>query len=168
MLANIPAAAGVAIIEAGISVRLKINTVGLIIAVALAIAACGYVRSGTWDDDQKNWNRAFGTPKPADVVVVHSRYWRAPHWTYEAGYLFELQPNAALRAQIFSQNRLRQLQDAEAAAATRPCFGECPAWFAPKPFTEYEIRVYADDPTGNFRLLIDRQTGHLFLADYQV
>jgi len=26
----------------------------------------------------------------------------------------------------------------------------------------------ADDPASNFRLLIDTQTGHIFLADYQV
>ena len=140
----------------------------IVAMAALATAACGYVRSGTWDDVPENWHRAFGTTKPADVVVVHSRYWRAPHWTYEAGYLFEIQPHAALRAQLFSRNRLRKLQDAEAAAATRPCFAECPSWFAPKPLTEYEIWTYADDASSNFRLLIDKQTGHIFLADYQV
>ena len=63
---------------------------------------------------------------------------------------------------------MRKLQDAEAAVATRPCFAECPSWFAPKPLTEYEIWTYADDASGNFRLLIDKQTGHIFLADYQV
>ena len=45
---------------------------------------------------------------------------------------------------------------------------ECPSWFAPKPLTEYEIWTYADDASSNFRLLIDKQTGHIFLADYQV
>ncbi len=33
----------------------------------------------------------------ADVVIVHSRCWRAPHWTHEAGYLFEIRSNAAFR-----------------------------------------------------------------------
>jgi hypothetical protein len=140
----------------------------IVAMAAVATAACGYVRSGTWDDVPENWHRAFGTTKPADVVVVHSRYWRTPHWTYEAGYLFEIQPHAALRTQLFGRNRLRKLQDAEAAAATRPCFAECPSWFAPKPLKEYEIWLYADDASSNFRLLIDKQTGHIFLADYQV
>jgi hypothetical protein len=139
----------------------------LLIAVVVA-GSCGYVRSGTWDDAPENWSRAFQSTKPADVVVVHSRYWRAPHFTYEAGYLFEIQPNAAMREQLFSRNRLRRLVDAEVAKASRPCFGECPSWFAPKPLDEYELWVYADEPDSDFMVLIDKKTGSIFLGDYQV
>jgi hypothetical protein len=139
----------------------------LLIAVVVA-GSCGYVRSGTWDDAPENWSRAFQSTKPADVVVVHSRYWRTPHWTYEAGYLFEIQPNAALREQLFRRNRLRALQDAEVAAATRPCVGACPVWFAPKALQEYEIWVYADEPDGSFMILIDKKLGTMFLGDCQV
>ena len=32
----------------------------------------------------------------------------------------------------------------------------------------YEIWAYTDDPTSNSRVLIDRDTGNIFLADYQV
>ena len=129
--------------------------------MAAAVAAgCGYVRSGTWDDVPENWHRAFQSTKPADVVVVHSRYWRAPHWTYEAGYLFEIQPSAAFREQLFSQNRLRtHFKTRRLRQPTRPCFGECPAWFAPKALQDYEIWVYADEPKSNFMVLIDRATG---------
>ena len=158
---------GVAILGVDESMSSNRGYVVLLI-VAVAVAACGYVRSGTWDDAPENWYRAFKTTKPDGIVVVHSRYWRAPHWTYEAGYVFEIQPHAALREQLFAGNRLRKLQDAETANATRPCFGECPSWFAPKPLKEYEIWVYADDPNSNFRVLIDTETGHIFLADYQV
>ena len=140
----------------------------VLIIVAAVTSGCGYVRSGSWDDVPENWHRAFKSTKPDDVVVVHSRYWRAPHWTYEAGYMFEVQPNAAFREQLFGQNRLRKLPEAEMSGATRPCFGACPSWFAPKPLKGYEIWVYTDDPTSNFRVLIDRDTGKIFLTDYQV
>jgi len=64
--------------------------------VVCCTAGCGYFASGTWDDDSKNWTRAFDTSKPPDVVVVHSRYSRFPHWTYEFEYYFHIAPNAAL------------------------------------------------------------------------
>ena len=140
----------------------------VLLIAALVGASCGYVRSGTWDDAPENWSRAFQCTKPADVVVVHSRYWRAPHFTYEAGYMFQIQPNAPLREQLFTRNRLRQLQDAEISAATRPCFGECPLWFAPKPLRDYEIWVYADEPNSSFMVLIDKKTGSIFVGDYKV
>ena len=82
--------------------------------------------------------------------------------------MFEIEPNAAFRQQLFGQNRLRKLEDAEITGATRPCFGECPSWFAPKPIAEYEIWAYEDEPNSNFRVLIDRTTGNMFLGDYQV
>ena len=140
----------------------------VLLVAALVAASCGYARSGRWDDQPENWYRAFQTTKPADVVIVHSRYWRAPHWTYEAGYLFEIQSNAAFREQLFSQNRLRKLRDDEIRKAPRPCFGECPSWFAPKRLQQYDIWTYADDQHSNFRLLIDKETGTIFLGDHQV
>jgi len=140
----------------------------VLIIAAVVIAGCGYVRSGTWDDVPENWHRAFQSARPDDVVVVHSRYWRAPHWTYEAGYMFEVRPNTAFREQLFGQNRLRKLPEAEMAEATRPCFGACPSWFAPKPLKRYEIWAYTNDPNSNFRVLIDSETGNIFLADHQV
>jgi hypothetical protein len=130
--------------------------------------ACGYVRSGSWDDDPGNWHKAFRSTKPDDVVVVHSRYWRNPHWSYEAGYTFELAPNAKLREQLFAQNRLVKLEGRAAAEAKELCFQECPAWFAPKSIENYDVWTYADEPNSNFRVLIDKTTGAMFLTDYQV
>jgi hypothetical protein len=69
---------------------------------------------------------------------------------------------------LFKENRLLKLEGAAAIESHRPCFSECPAWFAPKAVDEYEIWTYADDPRGNFRVLIDRKTGTMFLSDYQV
>jgi len=135
--------------------------------VALA-SGCGYLKSGTWEDDPANWNKAFRSTKPDDVIVVHSRYWRSPHWSYEAGYVFEIAANAALRQRLFSENRLVKLGGAAAAESKRLCFGECPVWFAPKPVEQYEVWGYAEEPKGNFRVLIDRDTGTIFLSDFQV
>jgi hypothetical protein len=129
---------------------------------------CGYLKSGTWEDDPANWEKAFRSARPDHVVVVHSRYWRSPHWSYEAGYVFEVAANAALRQQLFRQNRLAKLEGPAAAEAKRLCFPECPAWFAPKSVDEYEVWRYADEPSSNFRLLIDRTTGTIFLTDFQV
>lgn len=131
-------------------------------------AGCGYVRSGKWENDPGNWNRAFQSTKLEDVVVVHSWYWRAPHWSYEAGYLFEIRPNDALLTQLFTENRLRQLDRSEMSDDQRPCFGKCPEWFAPQPIEAYEVWRYSDDPQSNFRVFIEKKTGQMFLGDYQI
>jgi hypothetical protein len=136
---------------------------GLVLA-----GGCGYLSSGTWENDPANWKRAFRSVKPDDVVVVHSRYWRSPHFTYEAGYVFEIAANKGLREQLFAANRLVKLDARAAAEAKRDCVPECPAWFAPKPGEEYDVWGYADEPRGNFRVLIDRHTGTIFLTDYQL
>jgi hypothetical protein len=139
-----------------------------ILMIAVLVAGCGYVRSGKWEDDPRNWGRALKSTQPKDVVVVHSLYWRAPHWSYEAGYLFEIQPNDSLRKQLFTENNLRQLEKLELDENVRPCFGDCPKWFAPRPIENYEVWEYSDDPDSKFRVLIEKNTGKIFLGDYQV
>jgi hypothetical protein len=124
--------------------------------------------SGTWDDDPKNWGRTFQSTKPPQVTVVHSKYWRSPHWSYEFQYFFEIAPNAELKEQLFTANRLRQLTGAEAVEARGRVFGDAPSWFAPKSVESYETWVFADGPERNFKVLIDKVSGHIFMNDYQV
>ena len=38
-----------------------------------------------------------------------------------------------------------------------------PTWFVPKPITHYDVWVYSNAPNSDFRLLIDRETGDMFL-----
>jgi hypothetical protein len=135
---------------------------------AFLLAGCGYFKAGAWEDDAGNWTRAFASKRPEDVNVVHSRYWRAAHWTAEFGYFFEIAPNATLREQLFSKNKLRQVRGDEAATVKDGVFGDAPSWFAPKGVSEYDVWVYADEPRGNFRILIDKGSGHMYLADHQV
>jgi hypothetical protein len=139
-----------------------------ILLIAVLSSGCGYFLSGKWEDDPENWSRAFHSRQPNDVVVVHSLYWRAPHWTYEAGYLFEIEPSETLRKQLFGENALRRIERTEVDGRMRPCFGDCPEWFVPKAIEEYELWKYADDDTSEFRVLIDKSTGRIFLGDFQV
>jgi hypothetical protein len=143
---------------------------GVIVCLALVFfpLGCGYFEWGTWEDDSDNWERAFGTSKPDDVVVMHSKYWRSAHWTYECEYFFEIQRNEEFRKQLFGENELVRLEEPDAIRAKGDCFGEVPEWFAPKPGQEYEVWQYADEPKGHFRLFVDKQTGNLFLTDYQI
>jgi len=138
----------------------------LLVMVGLSIG-CGYVVSGRWEDDPKNWDRAFHSTKPKDVVVVHSEYWRDPHWSYEAGYAFEIRGNEALREQLFRENHLSQVPSRELENVGAVC-GSCPTWFAPGPLSQYDVWRYSDEPASNFRVLVNRDTGDMFLVDYQL
>lgn len=82
--------------------------------------------------------------------------------------MFEVAANSKLRDQLFRENKLVKLEGAAASEAKRLCVPECPSWFAPKPIAAYEVWGYADEPGGNFRILIDRSTGTLFFTDFQV
>lgn len=142
---------------------------------ALALAAslcvlvgCGYFMSGKWEDDPRNWHRAFGSVKPPDVIVLHSSYWRSPHFTFECQYFFEIQSNAALRKQLFEENRLIRMEGKQASEAKGDNFGEPPGWFAPGDTDQYEVWIYQDEPRGHFKLLIDKRAGTIFMSDYQV
>ena len=131
-------------------------------------AGCGYLHSGTWEDDPGNWKRAFRSEKPAQYVVLHSRYWRAPHFTYEFQYFFEIQANPAFKRELFSRNKLVLLPPDQVAEAKRDPFGHAPAWFCPKAADRYEAWVYEERPRGNFKILVDKETETLYLTDFQV
>jgi hypothetical protein len=138
------------------------------IGLLLCLNGCGYFSSGTWEDDPNNWSRAFKSTKPDDVLVLHSKYWRSPHWTYEFQYFFEIERNDKFKKQLFTQNKLIQLEGEDAREAKSNFFDESPKWFAPKTVDKYEVWVYEDRTGSNFRVFIDKETGNLFLTDYQV
>jgi hypothetical protein len=144
------------------------SSIALFLLIVLFNAGCGYLTAGTWEDDPGNWNRALRSTKPPDVTVVHSKYWRSPHWTYEFEYFFEIAPNTTLTKQLFAQNKLRQVSGDEAAQSKKNVFGDAPSWFAPKAVTEYEVWVFEDQPDRNFKILIDKKSGVMFLNDHQV
>jgi len=140
----------------------------IILLLLLALVGCGYFVAGTWEDDPQNWSRAFRSTKPPDVTVVHSRYWRSPHWTYEFQYFFEIAANIKLKKQLLAKNKLRQVTEDEATKIKKNVFGDAPSWFAPKSVTEYDVWVFADAPNRNLKVLVDKKSGVMFLSDYQV
>jgi hypothetical protein len=140
---------------------------GLSLVAMLTLGGCCCLTSGTWEDDSGNWERAFKSTKPDDVKIVHSKHWRSPHWTYEFAYFFEIEANAKLKEQMFTQNKLRQLAGSDAANAKEDTW-DPPAWFAPKAVDAYDVWIYEEEPRGNFRVLIDKETGTIFLTDHQV
>lgn len=137
------------------------------LSLLLCLDGCGYFSSRTWEDDPNNWGRALQSTKPDDVAVLHSKYWRSPHWSYEFEYFFEIEHNDKLKKQLFTQNKLVQLEGKDAREAKGNFLGESPKWFAPKTVDKYEVWVY-EDRTGNFRVFVDKETGNLLLTDYQV
>ncbi len=114
------------------------------VGLAVLQTACGYFASGTWEDDPRNWRRAFQSTKPPDVIVLHSKYWRSPHFTYEFQYFFEIVQNGNLKSQLFTQNKLHRIEGEQAAKAKENHFSEIPSWFTPKSVGDYEVWIYAD------------------------
>ncbi len=135
--------------------------IAMMVCLALAGGCCCLlpIDAGTWEDDEGNWRRAFGDDKPDDVVVVHSWYWRSAHWTYEYEYYFQIEKNEELREEFISFNGLAKRTDLD---DFKRGF-QAPAWYAPKEPSEYEIWEGED----NLQLLMDKESGDLFLRDWQ-
>jgi len=123
----------------------------------------GMTAAGKWDDDPKNWSRAFdGQTKPPDVTELHSRYWKSLHFTDEWEYFFQLHPPPNfLEVWISSQN----LGPVPVSKDNTPPFFEQPSWFLPKPVEGYELWLPRDDPYDKFRIYRDRTTGDIFVTD---
>tara|TARA_B100000959_G_C14816149_1_gene555928 strand:+ start:491 stop:937 length:447 start_codon:yes stop_codon:yes gene_type:complete len=147
---------------------IRARPVVLLVATVVLLAGCGYYKAGTWEDDPKNWERAFNSSRPPDVVVVHSKYWCSPHWSHEFEYFFEIVPTPEFTEQLFIKNQLREIKGEEAETAKLNFFADKPAWFTPGQTTNYEVWVYKEEPDGNFRVFVNKHSGHLFLTDYQV
>ena len=133
------------------------------LALLLAsLAGCGSFGSGTWDDDPRNWSRAFESAMPDTAVVKHSRYTRFAHLTHEFEYFFQLAPNAELSRQILRDGTLVRLRPADAGWSRT---GDTPEWFAPKAEQAYDVYARAGDSQREFRVLVDRRTRELFFTD---
>jgi len=125
---------------------MKSKIVGSIVGLVLIFGLSGCHSFGTWTDDLNNWSRAFGSTKPADVVVVHSKYWRSPHWTCEFEYFFKINANSALHHQLFTENKLEKIEGSDAKLATHEFFEDKPDWFLPKQADKYEVWTYKEEP----------------------
>ena len=152
-------------VKAVFAVSKCMRTVVFLISL-IGLIGCGYIKSGQWDDDPGNWDRAFGQfgqSVPKEWRVVHSRYWRNPHFTYEGSYYFQLRVSPEGRRLLVQPDYVRLKP--EQAEMQGPCAPR-PSWFAPKGFVQYEIWG-AKEGTPNYRLLIDTKGSDAFFMDCQ-
>jgi hypothetical protein len=135
--------------------------------ILTALNSCGYLNSGTWENGPKNWNRIFGTEKPDYVKVKNSRYWKSAHWSYEYEYYLEISSCDTIRKEILSNSDLNLKEVNDTSALNNILTNDSkPSWFIPKPLKQYQIWMSSDEMIG-FILLVDKETGNLFLFDQQ-
>lgn len=123
--------------------------------------------SGTWTDDPKNWERAFGTTKEDGVVIQNSWYWRSPHFTLEYAFFFTLSPWEPYRKKALEALDNGILSDVSGAEREVTFFKEKPKWFIPKALEKYQI-LKGKDANENFYLFIDRDTGELHYTNFSL
>lgn len=138
------------------------------LAIGLSLLAghcgCGYVQSGLWDEDPANWSRAartFGSELPRGWKIIHSRYWRTPHFTYEGGYYFQIRVPGVDRKLLYSDDLVRL--DATKLAESSHCPNR-PQWFVPGPATLYEVWGTRE---GNYRMFVSPNKADVFVMDCQ-
>src|SRR4026208_128179 len=74
-----------------------------------AMQADSILHAGTWEDDPQNWYRAFKEQQPAEVKVVHSKYWRSDHFTVEFIYYFEVEATPEWNDAFLKKRELTQV-----------------------------------------------------------
>ncbi|HEY1170575.1 MAG TPA: hypothetical protein VGH19_04325 [Verrucomicrobiae bacterium] len=104
------------------------------------MAAGANGEAGTWENDPKNWERAFRTNASPAVTVVNSKYWRSNHFTYEYMWFFEIRATAAWRDE-FLQSRGLKLEPPAKSRSFRDKHTSkmTPDWFAPDPVELYDV-----------------------------
>jgi hypothetical protein len=122
--------------------------------------------AGTWEDDPKNWYRAFNEKQPAEVKVIHSKYWRSNHFTYEYIYFFEVQATTEWRDAFLKKHKLELVSPSTARSfRTNTHSDTTPNWFAPDPVNNYDVW----DKDGYFgSVWINKTNGHIYFYDVEL
>jgi hypothetical protein len=144
------------------------KTMRIIFVILAAALLVGCHEAGTWKDDPRNWKRVFRAPKPDDIAVVHSWFWRSAHFTYEYEYYIQIQKHADLQKRLLTMNPMKQLTLEKDLQEATVWSQHRPTWFVSKPVAQYEVWIYSNAPNSAFRLLIDRESGDMFLSDTQL
>jgi hypothetical protein len=131
-----------------------------------AMQADSIRRAGSWEDDPQNWFRVFGEQQPAQVKVVHSKYWRSDHFTAEFSYYFEVEATPEWRDALLKKRGLTQVSPSVARTfRTSMDSDDTPDWFAPDPVELYDVW----DRAGYFgSVWIVKTNGHIFFYDMQL
>jgi len=131
-----------------------------------AMQADSMRHAGRWEDEPQNWYRAFHEQPPAKVKVVHSKYWRSNHFTYEFMYWFEIEAPPEWKDEFLKKRQLTQVSPSVARSfRTNTHSDDTPAWFAPDPVELYDVW----DKAGYFgSVWINRSNGHIHFYDVQL
>jgi hypothetical protein len=130
------------------------------------LESCGYLFSGTWEDDNKNWTRAYNQPLPDSINLIHSWYWRSPHWTLEQALYFETTYNEVIKKTFISDSTVKTLNYKD--TINIDFFNQRPKWFIPKPYKFYHIWRGCKGEYDHFIFLIDKENEHMFWTDYEL
>ena len=84
-----------------------------ILIVCCVTAGCGFISAGTWEDDDENWERAYNVQLPDSIDLVHSWYWRSPHFTLEQELFFEIKFNEAIKENYTGYSDIAKLDSSE-------------------------------------------------------
>jgi hypothetical protein len=140
-----------------------------IVACAFLLSGCGYIGAGTWEDDPRNWIRAFNERIPPDIEVVRSRYMTTPHWSHEFEYFFHVKNSDTTRKLFVDSPQLTEYREKDDLFLPVVLFFETkPDWFIPDPINQYKIMIRRDEPRGAFRVFIHKTSGDIFVTDHQI
>lgn len=131
-----------------------------------AMQADSIRHAGTWEDDPQNWYRAFGEQTPAQVQVIHSKYWRSDHFTYECIYYFEVKATPEWRDAFLKEHGLTNISPSVATSfRTNNHSDDTPHWFAPGPVELYDVW----DKPGYFgSVWINKTNGYIYFYDVNI
>jgi hypothetical protein len=130
------------------------------------LQADGIMHAGTWEDDPKNWNRAFNENQPVQVKVIHSKFWRSNHFTEEHIYYFEVEAPPEWRDTFLKNHGQTQISPTTARSfRTNIHSDDTPNWFAPDPIEIYDVW----DKPGYFgSMWMNKTNGLFFFYDMQL
>ena len=103
----------------------------LILIVLFSLSGC-FIDSGTWDNDEDNWERIFYGEKPDDIIVNNSRFWKSPHWSYEYSFFIEIENNPKFISKIIKENNLVRIKNKMKNKDLMFFFSDKPEWFLPE------------------------------------
>jgi hypothetical protein len=132
----------------------------------LLIIGSGNPNAGTWEDDSNNWFRAFNEAQPANVTVIHSKYWKSNHFTDEYIYFFEVTASPEWRKEYLNKRNFTLIAPSN-AWSFRSSVG-CdltPDWFAPDPVEQYDVW---DLPAYHGRVWINQTNEHMHFEGSQL
>lgn len=133
--------------------------------VALLVSGCGFFKSGSWENDPKNWERAYGEKAPTAIVVHRSYYERMPHPVFkEFAYFFEIDDSSAARSYLGFGSVLKKtpsrIRDVDFLALR----DSRAVWF-PNGDSSGDFEVWRPQDTSLYAVLVDVTHKRLFITD---